>query len=290
MLRELGLMILMTLLLLAIGFVVGSYFGDPMLFMQGALILSFISNFLAYYFSDKIVLLMTGAKIVSPNEAPELHEIVEKAALKAGIPKPKVAIVNLPIPNAFATGRNPKNGVVAVTKSLISNLSYDELEGVIGHELSHIKNRDTLISAMAATIAGAISYIAYMGRWGLILGSSRERGRDEGNALLALLSLILVPIAATIIQLSISRNREYKADESAAYLTRKPLSLANALLRIQRLAKLPRGIELNPATSHLWIVNPLSGRDIVEIFSTHPSVEKRIARLKQIAEKIGSSV
>ncbi len=290
MLRELGLMTLMTLLLLAIGFVVGSYFGDPMLFMQGALILSFISNFLTYYFSDKIVLLMTGAKIVSPSEAPKLHEIVEKAALKAGIPKPKVAIVNLPIPNAFATGRNPKNGVVAVTKSLISNLSDDELEGVIGHELSHIKNRDTLISAMAATIAGAISYIAYMGRWGLILGSSRERGGDEGNALLALLSLILVPIAATIIQLSISRNREYKADESAAYLTGKPLSLANALLRIQRLAKLPRGVELNPATSHLWIVNPLSGRDIVEIFSTHPSIEKRIARLQQIAEKMGSSL
>jgi len=287
MLRELGLMTLMTLLLLAIGFVIGSYFGNPILFMQGALILSFIFNFLTYYFSDKIVLLMTGAKIVSPNEAPKLHEIVERAASKAGIPKPKVAIVDLPIPNAFATGRNPKNGVVAVTKSLLTNLSEDELEGVIGHELSHIKNRDTLISAMAATIAGAISYIAYMGRWGLILGSSRDRER-EGNALIALLSLILIPIAATIIQLSISRSREYKADESAAYLTGKPLSLANALLRIQSLARLPRGIELNPATSHLWIVNPLSGRDIIELFSTHPSIEKRIARLKQIAEKLGN--
>ncbi|MCS7096964.1 MAG: zinc metalloprotease HtpX [Candidatus Methanomethylicia archaeon] len=277
---------IMTGLLMFVGFAIGSLFGSPLTAIQISLLMALLMNLFTYLFSDKIVLSMTRARIVSESEYPRLHRMVERVANSANIPKPKVAIVESSAPNAFATGRGPKNGVVAVTKGLLSILNEDEIEAVIGHEIAHIKNRDILISTIAATIAGAISYLAYLGRWG-VLWSAGDRRRNEGSIITAMLAAILAPIAAMLVQLAISREREYGSDEDGVKITRKPMSLANALIKISGAKNLGLTLNVNPSTSHLWIVNPLRGGTLEELFSTHPPVEKRVERLKKIAREMG---
>ena len=250
-----------------------------------AILFALIPNVIAYYLSDKLVLMSYNARILDEHEMPWLHQMVERVARKAGLPKPKVAIVPTMTPNAFATGRNPENAVVAVTEGILRLLSPEELEGVIGHEISHIKHRDILISTIVATLAGAVIYIAEWLRWGLFFGY----GDDEENPLEligTILLLILAPIAATIIQFAISRQREFYADEEGAKLTH-PLWLANAL------AKLERGVEVyplekgNPATAHMFIVNPFKGDFVMKLFSTHPPTEERIERLLEMCKRMG---
>ncbi|MEO2065156.1 MAG: zinc metalloprotease HtpX, partial [Desulfurobacteriaceae bacterium] len=246
----------------------------------------------SWFFSDKIVLSMYGVRLLDEEEAPWLHETVEKLAKNAGIPKPKVGIAPMDVPNAFATGRNPEHGVVVVTPKIVELLDRDELEGVLAHEISHIKNRDTLIQAVAATIAGAITMLANMAQWFLMFGGTREE--EEGNGWLETIGLILMvilaPIAAAIIQMAISRAREYKADETGGIISGKPEALASALKKLEDYSRrIPAELvkqEVNPATSHLFIVNPFKGDFIAELFSTHPPTEKRIARLLELARKL----
>ena len=285
MIRESALMAILTGLFLAVGYLVGLYFGDVTTFLTLALVLAAVANIGSYFFSDRLVLAMTGAKVLRDrSQSPVVYEVVEGLSQKAGIPTPKIAVVDTPVPNAFATGRSPENAVVAVTSGLEQNLSRDEMEGVIGHEISHVLDRDILISAMAATIAGAISYLAYITQWNLYLGQGGgRRDRDSGaSALFLLLGIILVPIAATLIRLAISRSREYIADLNGAKLSGKPLALASALQRIEAIAK-RRPIRVNPSTTSLWIISPVSGTSIFELFSTHPATQKRVQRLHEMA-------
>lgn len=250
-----------------------------------ALFMAFIMNFVAYWFSDKIVLAMYGAKQVSESDAPSLFTIVRQLATMAQIPMPKVYIMENPAPNAFATGRNPSHAAVAVTSGILSLLNEDELKGVIAHELSHVRHRDILVSTVAATIAGAISYLAYMAQWGMMLGRGRD-DRDESpfGAVGAILMIVIAPIAAMLIQLAISRSREYLADEGGARLSGSPLSLANALSKLHRGSQIIP-LEANPATAHMFIVSPLTGGGFLSLFSTHPPIEERIARLEAMAYK-----
>lgn len=273
---------LKTVLLMAL--LTGMLYGACMLFNIPpiiAIIFALVPNLIAYFWSDKIVLMSYDAKIVDEREAPSLHRIVENVANRAGIPKPKVAIVNTPTPNAFATGRSPNHAVVAVTIGILELLTPQELEGVIAHEISHIKHRDILISSIVAVMAGAIMYIVHILQWGMLFGF----GDDEDNPLGfigSLLFIILAPIAATIIQFAISRQREFYADEGGAKYS-NPIYLANAL------AKLERGVSMyplkggNPATEHMFIVNPFRGESIIKLFSTHPPTEERIRRLMEMA-------
>jgi len=268
---------LLTGILVGMGFLIG---GTETAWVFLALALGM--NLLFYFFSDKLVLATTGAKIVGRNEAPEVHEIVERMSQEAGIATPKVGIVESNQPNAFATGRGPGNAVVVVTTGLLGMMDRSELEAVLGHEMSHITNRDTLIMTIAVSIATAISYLANMILYSVYWGGGRDR--DRGGSGLAMMGAALVaPLAATLIQLAISRSREYTADESAATLTKKPLSLASALVKIQQSVK--RGMRLNtsPTTSSLWITNPFSASGILELFSTHPLTENRVRRLKDLA-------
>lgn len=240
-------------------------------------------NFFAYWFSDKIVLFSSGAQEVTPTDAPALHRNVEHLAHSAGIPKPRVYIIDTPVPNAFATGRNPSHSAVAVTTGLMNILDEYELRGVLAHELSHIKNRDILISSVAATLAAAITVLARMMAWGaMFAGISRDDdSRGGSNALFGLLMLIVAPLLAMIIQLWISRTREYQADESGARIAGTPHGLASALAKISRYSeRIP--VSPNPATAHMYIYSPLSGRSVLRIFSTHPPVEERIRRLKNM--------
>jgi heat shock protein HtpX len=257
--------------MLLIGLALGGRTG--MLF---ALILSIIFNFGSYWYSDKIVLRMYHAQEVTPDQAPEIYGIVRDLAQRDQIPMPKVYIVNTPMPNAFATGRDPAHAAVAVTSGILKILDRNELSGVIAHELSHVKNRDTLISAMAATIAGVITYMAQMAQWSLLFGGGRDD--DGGNIIGALATIILAPIAAMIIQMAISRGREFGADEGGARICGKPTALASALAKLEGSS---RGVkaDVNPATAHMFIVNPLSGKAMASLFSTHPSTEERIKRL-----------
>jgi heat shock protein HtpX len=245
--------------------------------MMIALTMALALNFFAYWNSDKMALAMNKARMVSPEEAPELHRIVENLASRAGLPKPKVYMVNNPTPNAFATGRNPEHAAVAVTTGLVQLMDRRELEGVLGHELGHIKNRDILISSIAAVMAGAISYLATMAQWAMIFGG---RGRNDGggNPLAALVMMIVAPLAASLIQMAISRSREYLADAQGAAISGNPHSLASAL---QKLTSYNRQLpmQVNPASAQMYIVNPLSGGMIASLFSTHPPVEERVRRL-----------
>ncbi len=289
MLRELVVMTVLTGLLLVVGFIVGVVLGlDPTSTTAVALILAMVMNFVSYFYSDKLVLRMSHARLVSEAEEPRLHRIVANMALKAGIPKPRVAVVPTDVPNAFATGRNPKNAVVAATKGLLNILNEDEIEGVLAHEVSHVMHRDTLISAMAATIAGAIGYLAWFGQMGTLFGgsSSGRRSNQQGNGLLALLAFLLVPIASMFLQLAISRQREYKADESGAHISAMPLSLASALAKIENYVHHRPLQGVSPSTSALWVVNPFRGQSFAELFSTHPATSKRIARLHQYAQSM----
>ncbi len=274
--KTLFLLVTLTLILLWAGAALGGKQGMTM-----ALIFALAMNFFAYWFSDKIVLRMYGARQVSEAEAPELYGIVRRLVQKAEMPMPKVYIINEEQPNAFATGRNPKHAAVAVTTGIMRILSHEELQGVIGHELAHVKHRDILISTLAATIAGAISYLAQMAQWAMIFG---HRGDDEegGNPLAALIMMIVGPIAALIVQMAISRSREYSADEGGARLAGNPRYLAGALRKLHWASqKIP--MNANPATSHMFIVNPLSGGGLLKLFSTHPPIEERIARLESMS-------
>lgn len=274
--KTMALLVLLTLILVWAGAAFGGKQG-----MTFALIFAFGMNFFAYWFSDKIVLRMYGAQEVSEGDAPELYRIVRMLSQKAQIPMPKVYIIEEDQPNAFATGRNPGHAAVAVTRGIMRILTHDELAGVIGHELSHITHRDILISTIAATIAGAISYLAQMAQWAAIFG---HRGDDEegGNPIAALVMMIVGPIAALVVQMAISRSREYLADEGGARLAGNPRLLANALRKLSYASqKIP--MQANPATSHMFIVNPLSGGGLLKLFSTHPPMEERIARLESMS-------
>jgi heat shock protein HtpX len=250
--------------------------------MTIALIFALGMNFISYWFSDKIVLRMYRAKQVTEAEAPDLYSIVRSLVQKAGMPMPKVYMMDQEQPNAFATGRNPNHAAVAVTTGIMRILTREELQGVIGHELSHIKNRDILISTIAATIAGAISYLAQMAQWAMIFGGHRGDDDEGGSPIAAFVMMIVGPIAAMIIQMAISRSREYAADSGGAEIAGNPRYLAGALRKLHMASqKIP--MHANPATSHMFIVNPFSGGGIVKLFSTHPPIEERIARLESMS-------
>jgi len=273
------LMLVLTALFILVGTAIGGKSGAIYAFVFAALM-----NFFAYWFSDKIVLRMYRAQEVSQSEAPELYGVVAELTSKASLPMPKVYIMENDTPNAFATGRNPEHAAVAVTSGILRILSKEELMGVIGHELSHIQHRDILIGTIAATIAGAISMLATMARWGAMFGGFRsndEEGGGGGNIFVVLLVSIFASIAAMLIQMAISRSREYLADEGGAHLSH-PLSLARALGKLEIAAqRIP--MEANPSTAHMFIVNPLKGGRVLSLFSTHPPIEERIARLEEMA-------
>jgi heat shock protein HtpX len=261
---------------------IGGLFGGQ----QGvviAFIFAMVMNFGSYWFSDKIVLRMYNAQAVSENEAPELYATVKNLALKASMPMPRVYIIPGDTPNAFATGRNEQHAVVAVTEGILRILGRDELEGVIAHELTHIRNRDILIGSIAATLAGAIVMLANMAQWAAMFGgASRDDGEGRGSNIVGLILMaVLAPIAATLIQMAISRSREYLADAGGAKISGKPYSLAGALDKLSR-ASQTMPMEANPSTAHMFIVNPLTGRSLMNLFSTHPPIEERIARLRSM--------
>ncbi|MDA8091872.1 MAG: zinc metalloprotease HtpX [Nitrospiraceae bacterium] len=268
------LLVALSLFFLWVGGMIGGRQG-----MTIALFFALAMNAFAYWFSDKLVLKMYKAQEVDEAAAPELYSVVRRLSSKAGLPMPKVYIIPQDQPNAFATGRNPKHAAVAATEGILKLLSPEELSGVIGHELSHVKHRDILISSVAATVAAAVSYMAQMGQWALIFGGRGGRDRDE-NPLSAILMLILAPIIAMIIQMAISRSREYSADESGAELAGNPRFLSNALRKLDYYSKNLPMRQATPSTAHMFIVNPLSGKSLLKLFSTHPPIEERIKRLE----------
>ena len=275
-LKTMVLMVSLTLILVAVGGLLGGRSG-----MTFALIMAFGMNFISYWFSDKIVLRMYRATAVSEADAPGLYEVVRRLSHRAEIPMPRVYMIDEDQPNAFATGRNPEHGAVAVTKGILRILSPEELEGVIAHELCHIKHRDILVSTVAAAIAGAISYLAQMAQWAMIFGGGRD-DEEGNNPVAAIVMMIVGPIAAMLVQMAISRSREYGADEGGARVTGNPLYLAGALRKLQ-MASQQIPMNANPATSHMFIVNPLSGGGIIKLFSTHPPIEERISRLESMS-------
>lgn len=275
---------LLTGLLVIAGGVVGGNSG-----MLLGFVIAVVMNFGSYWFSDKIALKMAGAREVSYAEAPELHNMVARLAQASGLPKPRVAIVNADAPNAFATGRNPNNGLVAVTTGIVKILDRRELAAVISHELGHIRNRDILISAIAATFAGAITMLAHLGQFAMIFGGRSDDDEEGGGIFGTLLMIILAPIAATIIQLAISRSREFGADRTGVEVGGDPEALASALEKLDAYSRqIP--LPVNPAASHMFIVKPLTGFSMQSLFSSHPPTEQRVTRLRQIARErsIGS--
>ena len=272
----------LTLLLLFIGRAFGGERG--MLF---ALIFAAVLNFVSYFFSDKIALSMYRAQPVTREELPRVYGVVERLAQKIGIPVPKIYVIPTDSPNAFATGRSPSHASVAVTQGILNLLNDEELEGVLAHELGHVRNRDILISSIAATIAGAITYLAQMGKFAMIFGGMDRDNRDRGGGFAALLMLILAPIAAMLIQLAVSRSREYEADSSGAHYTGNPYALASALAKIEAYSKrLP--LVASPSTAHLFIIAPfLGGMSFGNLFSTHPPTAKRIERLTGRSAEFG---
>ena len=270
----------LTLLLIFFGGTIGGQQG-----MTYAFIFACVMNLGAYWFSDKLVLASYRARPLPEEEAPPVHRIVEELAASAKMPKPGIYLIPSQTPNAFATGRNPRHAVVAVTQGILGLLSDEELKGVLGHELSHVRHRDILISSIAATIAGAISMLSSMARWALMFGGSRRDRREEGgaNPLVLLVMAIVAPIAALLIQLAVSRSREYDADKGGAELSGNPLSLASALKKLEvGVQRIPM-MEATPTTAHLFIVNPLRAGALAKLFSTHPPIEERIERLERMA-------
>ena len=272
------LMAIMTVLLVFVGSLLGGRSG-----MMMAFVIAVVMNFGSYWFSDKIVLRMYGAQELAPGDAPELFQTVQDLTGRAGLPMPKLYMIEGEQPNAFATGRNPEHAAVAVTKGIVSMLSRDELRGVLAHELSHVKHRDILLGTIAATMAGAISMLANMAQWGMMFGGGRgSSDREGGSPIAGLVMMIVAPFAAMLIQLAISRSREFMADESGAQMAGNPLSLASALRKLEtRAQQIP--MNASPSTAHMFIVNPLSGGGITKLFSTHPPMEERIARLEAMA-------
>ena len=281
---------LLTGLLMVIGYAVGLYFGDPVTFVGLFLVLAAVFNFVSFYFSDTLTLKMSRAKVIQESDNPTLFRVVRNVAQKANIPMPKVGVVESPQPNAFATGRGPNKAVVCATSSILQTLTPDELEVVIGHEIGHVVHRDVLMSAVAATMAGAISYIGNIALWSMMFGGS-GRNRNGGSPVFLLLAIVLVPLGASFVRLGISRDDEYNADEYGAKLTRNPGGLINALEKISaKVQTRPIGPNSNqapsPATASLWIVNPFRGSSLVELFSTHPSLPHRVERLRKVAREM----
>lgn len=270
------LLAVLTALFLLIGEAVGGQNGMVMAFGMAVLM-----NFGAYWFSDKIILRMYRAKEVTEAEAPQLHGVVRRLSLAAGLPMPKVYIIPTDSPNAFATGRNPRHAAVAVTEGIVRILSADELEGVLAHEMAHVKNRDILVGTVAATLAGAVMMLARFAQFAAIFGGGgRDRDEDGGGGILGLLFMAIVaPLGAMLVQMAVSRSREYLADETGAKVCGKPLSLARALEKISGVSReVP--MDATPATAHMFIVSPLTGGGILSLFSTHPPVGKRVERLR----------
>jgi len=266
----------LTALLILIGGAIGGQGGMLMAFF-----LALVMNFASYWFSDKIVLSMYRAKEVTEGEAPGLHRIVRGLTQRAQLPMPRIYLIPSEAPNAFATGRNPEHAAVAVTEGIQRVLTEEELTGVLAHELGHVKNRDILVATIAATLAGAVTYLAYMARWAAIFGGRRDDDEEGSSPLVMIAMAIVAPIAAMLVQLAVSRSREYLADETGARLTRQPEGLARALEKLHTASQaIP--MDANPATVHLFIVNPLTGRAFMTLFSTHPAIEERVARLRQM--------
>ena len=271
----------LTSLLVLIGQAIGGQQG-----MVIAFILAVAMNFGSYWFSDRIVLAMYRAQPIEEAQAPDLYRIVRRLTTRAGIPMPRVYLIPGDTPNAFATGRSPQHAAVAVTEGIMRMLDDEELEGVLAHELSHVKNRDTLTMTIAATLAGVITYLAHMAQWAAIFGGGR-RDDEEGSGggiFGALLMAILAPIAAMLIQLAISRAREFQADASGAQLAGRPWGLAKALEKLEMASRMAP-MDATPATAHLFIVNPLRGEGLATLFSTHPPIQERIARLRAMATR-----
>ncbi len=269
------LMTAMMALFLLVGYALGGNSG-----MTIAFIFALIMNFGSYWFSDKIVLKMYRAQEVTREQSPKFYKMVEQLAQNANLPMPKVYIINDPTPNAFATGRNPKNAAVAATTGILQSLSNDEMAGVMAHELAHVKNRDILVSTIAATLVGSITYIAQMAGWLAMLG--RGNDRDGGSGLGGLILIILSPIIAMLLQMAISRSREYMADAGGAQISGNPMALASALEKISRGNQIKPVNHSSPATAHMFIINPMFG-GMGKLFSTHPPTEERIRRLREMA-------
>ena len=268
----------LTLMLVAMGSAIGG---------QSGMIIAFLiaggMNFFSYWYSDKLVLKMYKAREVSESENPAFYNMVRRLAQQANMPMPKVYIIPSAGPNAFATGRNPENAAVAATEGILQLLSHEELEGVMAHELAHVQNRDTLIGTIAATFAGAIAMLGNMLQWAAIFGGGNNDEEGGGNMFGSLALAFIAPMAAMLIQMAVSRSREYLADASGARICGKPLALANALRKLQMGAQAVPMPEATPATSHMFIVNPLTGGSMLKLFSTHPPMEERVARLELMA-------
>jgi len=263
----------LTLLLMFIGRIFGGQNG-----MLIALVIAGVLNFVSYFFSDRLALAMYRARPVTREELPRAYQIVERLTQKIGLPMPKIYVIPTESPNAFATGRNPAHASVAVTQGILSLLNDEELEGVLAHELGHVRNRDILISSIAATIAGAITYFADIARWGMIFGGYERDDNNRGGGLGAIFMLFLAPVAAALIQLAVSRSREYQADETGAQFTGNPYALASALAKLDAYSKrMP--LVATPSTAHLFIIQPLLGMSFGSLFATHPPIAKRIERL-----------
>ena len=273
------LLSLLTILMVTMGSAIGGKSG-----MVFAFIMALGMNFFSYWFSDKIVLKMYGAQEIGANDHPVFHGMVHRLAMQAGLPMPKVYIIPSESPNAFATGRNPQHAAVAATEGILRILSPEELEGVMAHELAHVQNRDILVSTIAATFAGAIAMLGNMLQWGAILGAGRSDDEEGSGGLIGSLAMaIIAPIAAMLIQMAVSRSREYLADETGARICGRPLALANALRKLHSASRMLPMQEARPATAHMFIVNPLTGGGMMALFSTHPPMEERIARLEALA-------
>jgi len=267
----------LTMILVFVGGLIGGQSGMILFFMFGL-----IMNAVSYWFSDKIAIKMTRSKEISENEAPELYAIVRKLTTNANLPMPKIFKTPSEQPNAFATGRNPSKAVVAVTDGLLKILSKDELEGVLAHEIAHIGNRDILIGSVAAAIAGAVMMISSIARWGMMFGGFGRDDDEGGGGLGFLIAAIVAPIAAMLVQMAISRSREFQADAAGARIAGNSNPLADALLKLENSSKrVPMAV--SPAAAHMFIVNPLSGRRLAGLFSTHPSTEQRVARLRDLS-------
>ena len=273
------LLSLLTVLMVFMGSAIGGQTGMLFAFLMAAAM-----NFFSYWFSDKIVLKMYGAQEIGEHDHPAFYGMVRGLALKAGLPMPRVYIIPSDSPNAFATGRNPEHAAVAATEGILRILSPEELEGVMAHELAHVRNRDILVGTIAATFAGAISMIGSMLQWGALLGAgSRDDEEGSGGLIGSLAMAIIAPIAAMLIQMAVSRSREYLADESGARICGNPLALANALRKLHAASHMLPMTEARPATAHMFIVNPLTGGGLMSLFSTHPPMEERIPRLAGMA-------
>ena len=282
--KSVMLLTLLCLILMAIGGVVGGQNGAMTMFL-----ISLAINFYTYWNSDKMALRAYNAQPLAESQVPELYELVRELCRKAELPMPSLYVIPTDVPNAFATGRDPEHAAVAVTEGILSMLNRDELAGVISHELSHVKHRDTLIMTLSASIATAISYIANIAQWAAIFGTARDEDGNRSNPIALIVTIVIAPLAASLIQFALSRSREYMADASGARICGKPLALASALLKLDDYAHHRVIPDAKPATSGLFIINPLAGvGGVANLFSTHPSTEERVKKLREIAAEMHS--